>query len=190
MPPKPKFERDEIIQAALTLVSRQGPEALTTRALSVELGSSARPIFTVFRNMEELQQEVRTAAMARYASYEDRVAQYQPVFRRAGMQMVLFASEEPKLYQLLFMQENRGLVGFADLYKGLGSGADYCIRAIESDYGLPEQDARRLFEMVWVYTFGVGALIATGACRFSEEELAQMLTADFTAAMMLIKPGR
>ena len=158
MPPKPKFERDEIIQAALTLVSRQGPEALTTRALSVELGSSARPIFTVFR--------------------------------RAGMQMVLFASEEPKLYQLLFMQENRGAVGFADLYKGLGSGADYCIRAIESDYALPEQDARRLFEMVWVYTFGVGALIATGACRFSEEELAQMLTADFTAAMMLIKSGR
>lgn len=190
MPPKPKFERDEIVQAALTLISKHGPEALTTRALSVELGSSARPIFTVFRNMEELQQEVRAAAAARYASYEDRVAQYQPVFRRAGMQMVLFASKEPKLYQLLFMQENRGAVSFADLYKGLGSAADYCIRAIESDYGLSEQDARRLFEMVWVYTFGVGALIATGACRFSEAELAQMLTADFTAAMMLIRSSR
>ena len=62
MPPKPKFSRDEIVQAALALVSEKGAEALTARELGMRLGSSARPIFTVFKGMEELQGEVRDAA--------------------------------------------------------------------------------------------------------------------------------
>ena len=47
MPPKPKFTKEEIVAAALELVSANGIEALTARELSAYLGSSARPIFTV-----------------------------------------------------------------------------------------------------------------------------------------------
>lgn len=75
MPPKPKFTREEIIQAALTIVSQKGADALTAREVGEQLGSSARPIFTVFKNMEELQAEVRQAAMERF---EARVAQTEP----------------------------------------------------------------------------------------------------------------
>ena len=48
MPPKPKFTREEIVQTALDIVSRKGVEALTAKELGDALGSSARPIFTVF----------------------------------------------------------------------------------------------------------------------------------------------
>ena len=57
MPPSPKFTRDEIVAAALQVVSERGKEALSAREVAAVLGSSARPIFTVFSNMEELQQE-------------------------------------------------------------------------------------------------------------------------------------
>ena len=57
MPPKAKFTKAEIIEAALNIVRADGYEALTSRALGTYLGSSARPIFTVFKNMEEVQQE-------------------------------------------------------------------------------------------------------------------------------------
>lgn len=60
MPPKPMFTREEIVQAALDIVSERGIEALTARELGVKLGSSARPLFTVFKNMEELHEAVRT----------------------------------------------------------------------------------------------------------------------------------
>ena len=48
MPPKAKFTKAEIIEAALNIVRADGYEALTSRALGTYLGSSARPIFTVF----------------------------------------------------------------------------------------------------------------------------------------------
>ena len=68
------------------------------------LGSSARPIFTVFDSMKQAQDAVREAAMRRFA--EQKLPDM-PLFKQVGMQMVLFGAREPKLYQLLFMQENR-----------------------------------------------------------------------------------
>ena len=71
MPPKPKFTRDEIVQAALTIVSEKGVEALTAKELGDALGASARPIFTVFASMKEVQDAVREAAMRRFESYAE-----------------------------------------------------------------------------------------------------------------------
>ena len=189
MPPKPKFTRDEMVQAALELVARRGTEALTARELGAVLGSSARPVFTVFRSMDELQQAVREAAMRRFEQFVRRPVPGMPVFKQVGMQMVLFGAKEPKLYQLLFMQENRRAESFDDVFGALGTTADLCIDVLCRDYALNRAEARALFEAVWIYTFGVGALCATRVCSFSQQQLGQMLTTQFQGMMMLIKSG-
>ena len=66
MPPRPKFTREEIIEAALNIVSESGIAALTARNLADRLGCSPRPVFTVFKNMDEVLAEVTVAAMGRY----------------------------------------------------------------------------------------------------------------------------
>ena len=80
MPPKPKFTRDEIVQAALTIVSEKGIEALTAKELGDALGASARPIFTVFATMKEVQDAVREAAMRRFESYAEQKLPGMPLF--------------------------------------------------------------------------------------------------------------
>lgn len=110
-----------------------------------------------------------------------------PLFKQVGMQMVLFGAEEPKLYQLLFMQENRNAVSFEDVFGELGPTAETCIGLICKEYGMSEEQAKLLFENVWIYTFGVGALCATRVCRFSEETLGRMLSTEFQAVMLLVK---
>lgn len=190
MPPKPKFTREEMVEAALELVARRGAEALTARELGAALGSSARPIFTVFRGMDELQQAVREAAMRRFEQFVRQPVANMPVFKQVGLQMVRFAMQEPKLYQLLFMQENADTAGFEDMSRALGGTAKICMEAIRRDYGLTPEEARTLFENVWIYTFGIGALCAAHACRFSEEKLGQMLTSQFQAMMLLMRSAR
>lgn len=187
MPPKPKFTKEEIVAAALQIVSESGAEALTARELGARLGSSARPIFTVFSGMKELQSEVRAAAMKIFEGTEVSGMDGMPVFKRIGVKTVLFGVREPKLYKLLFMSENENAFSFDDIFAGLGSTAVKCIEAVERDYSLNEEQARTLFENMWIYTFGIGALCATGACRFPEDKLGQMLTAEFNALMLLIK---
>mgnify|MGYP003289915338 CR=1 FL=1 len=190
MPPKPKFTREEVIAAALELVSEKGMSALTSRDLGARLGSSSRPIFTVFHSMEEVQEEVKKAAIKRFESYAEKAVHYTPVLKQVGMQMILFAKEEPKLYQLGFMSDNHNIESFDDIYERLGDVAYQCVDVIQKDYGLTESEARKLFEHVWIHTFGIGALCATGMCNFSEEQVIEMLGHDFIAMMMLIKSGK
>lgn len=187
MPPKPKFTKEEIVQTALQIVSQRGPSALTAKELGNALGSSARPIFTVFTSMKEVQAEVRQAAMARFEAYAHRAGADMPAFKQVGMQMILFALEEPQLYQLIFMSQNSGVTPFDNHYAYLGSVAESCLDAIVVDYGLSRPDAQTLFEHVWIHTFGIGALCATGACHFTMEDISRMLTQDFTAMMALLR---
>ena len=190
MPPKPKFTREEIVAAALKLVSEKGMSALTSRDLGAALGSSARPIFTVFNSMEEVQEAVRDAALKRFESYAEKAMHYTPVFKQVGMQMILFAMEEPKLYQLLYMSENSDVTNFEGIFDRLGNVAQMCVDVVQRDYGLSQEDAKTLFEHVWIHTFGIGALCATGMCRFSQDEIIQMLGQDFMAMLFYAKSGR
>lgn len=190
MPPKPRFKREEITEAALKIVSKDGLEALTAKALQETLNCSASPIFTVFSSMREIEETVRVAAMRRFESYREGVLPQDPVFKQVGMKMVLFGMQEPKLYQLLFMQENGMVSSFEDMMSVLGSEATVCIEAVKRDYGLGEREAKQLFENVWIYTFGVGALCATKACRFSAEDLSRMLSTQFQAMLGLLRSGK
>ncbi len=187
MPPKPKFTRDEIIDAALSIVSEKGDEALTAQELKSALNSSASPIFTVFESMNELRDEVREAAMRHFESMLPEAAEDMPRFKQIGMNMVLFGMREPKLYRLLFMRENADALSFDDVFGQLGATAQLCMEAVQRDYALSEGAAYFLFENMWIYTFGVGTMCAVGMCRFSEEVLGSMLSDEFEALMLLVR---
>lgn len=189
MPPKAKFTREQITKAALRVVSEKGAQALTAKELGAALGTSTTPIFTAFRSMQEVQEAVMLAAMERFEDYAHKTTQIQPVFKQVGMQMILFAKEEPKLYQLVFMSSIRKAQTFDDIYAHLGSVAGECLEVLQKDYGLTKDNAKALFEHVWIHTFGIGALCATGVCDFSREQIAGMLTQDFNAMMLLMKSG-
>lgn len=88
MPPKPKFTREEIVASAVDLVSKKGIDYLTTRNLGEWMGSSARPIFTVFNSMDEVIREVRKAATEKFNSYIREIVNFTPAFKEAGVRMV------------------------------------------------------------------------------------------------------
>ena len=97
--------------------------------------------------MEEVQEAVRDAAMKRFEIYAEKAVHYTPVFKQVGMQMILFAKEEPMLYKLGFMTNNHNIQKFEDIYERLGVVAYQCLDVIQHDYGLSEKEARVLFEI-------------------------------------------
>ncbi|MGN0107304.1 MAG: TetR/AcrR family transcriptional regulator [Hominilimicola sp.] len=190
MPPKAKFTKEEIISAALSVAREKGIEAVTAREIAAVLGSSARPIFTVFDSMDQVHTEVRSAAMRVFEEYANKAVNYTPAFKAAGMQMIKFAIEEPKLFQLLYMQDNNGSMSIDDHIKYLGDTVDVCLEVIQRDYGVTQEEARILFHQVWIFTFGMCVLCASKSCRFSEEEINEMLGREFTGILILIKSGK
>lgn len=190
MPPKAKFTKEEIVTTAFTIVRKLGINALTARSLAKELGSSSRPIFTVFENMEDLQTEVRNAAMKEFESYAEEAAEYTPAFKQIGIQMIQFANREPKLFQLLYMQEHNDSKSFEEHLKYLGDTGEVCLAMLEQEYALKRTEAIALFMQVWIFTYGICVLCATGACRFEEREIQEMLSREFASMLTLIKSGK
>lgn len=190
MPPKAKFTREEIIEAALELAAEKGIDALTARELGAALGTSSRPIFTAFQNMEEVLIEVRKAALGRFEVYARKSEEFTPVYKQLGLQMIQFAKEQPKLYRLLFITEKPEAENFDDVFSNLGDMAALCVDVIHRDYELSYENARLLFKHNWIYTYAVGALISTGVCNFSADEIQDMLSREFVAMIMLIKSGK
>lgn len=190
MPPKPKFTKEEIAAAALAIIKEQGVEALTARDLGNRLGSSARPIFTVFKSMDEVKWAARELALREFEEYASDFADYTPAFKRVGMLTVSYAIHEPELFKLLFMQEHPEGRSFDSSMRELGHLADVCIELLQKDYQLTPAEAKTLFEQVWVHTFGLGALCAMKVCDFTEEEVAEKLGQIFTGMLMMLKAGK
>lgn len=187
MPPKAKFTRDEIVEAALNIVKTDGLEALTSRALGTYLGSSARPIFTVFNNMDEVWQAVIKSAKTLYKEYVDKGLNEKHPFKGVGMQYILFSVNEPKLFQLLFMTEQPQMPDFTGVLPLIEESYEEILLSIQNDYGVNRLLAERLYHHLWIYTHGIATLCATKMCRFTAAEISSMITEVYTSILKNIR---
>lgn len=158
MPPKFKFTREEIITAGVNITRNKGIAALTARELALELGSSTKPIFGLFENMDEVKNEVIKAANNLYQSYIQKgiSSNKYPPYKAVGIKYIQFAKEEKELFKLLFMrdrteekiEENR-----EEIRPILG--------IIMTNLGVSEDDAFLFHLELWLYVHGIATMIAT-----------------------------
>lgn len=187
MPPKAKFTKEEIIEASLNIVRADGYEALTSRALGTYLGSSARPIFTVFKNMEEVWQATMEASKTLYKEYVKKGLAEEHPFKGVGTQYILFSIHEPKLFQLLFMTEKKQIPNLSGVLPMIEESYDEILLSIKKDYAINDVSAKKLYHHLWIYTHGIASLCATKMCRFTGEEISTMITEVCLSLLKMIK---
>ena len=187
MPPKSKFTRDEVILAALQLVREQGIEAVTARELGERLGSSARPIFTVFKNMDEVKTELIKKAKSLYKEYVAEGLKEDVAFRGVGSAYIRFALEEPRLFQLLFMIEQEKSMDLEHVLCAIDENYEAILQSVRQPYQLDEVTAKRIYQHLWIYTHGIAVLCATKVCRFTGEEIQTMMTEIFKSLLEKVK---
>lgn len=190
MPPKCKFTRSEIIQAAFDIARTEGISSITARALGAKLGSSSKPIFSLFKNMEEVQTEVEKAAKALYAEYVKGGLKENPAFKGVGMQYIRFAMKEPKLFQLLFMSERSPKPTVANVLPVIEENYPEILLSVQNSYDLQQDNAEKLYRHLWIYTHGIAVLCATNMCAFTSEEMSKMLTEVLISVLNEIQGGR
>ena len=189
MPPKAKFTKEQIVNAALDIIRENGASELTARALGKKLGSSACPIFTVFENMEEVMSETVKAAKILYSSYINEGLKSTPAFKGVGIQYLNFAVREPKLFQLLFMTEQVQNPTMENVLPIIDDNYPIILQSVKDSYDLTQKDAGRLYQHLFIYTHGIAVLIATKMCTFTTKEMGKILTEMRIAVLNQIKGG-
>lgn len=173
MPREFMFTREDIIDAGLNLVRKGGTSALTARALGTVLGSSSRPIFGLFKNMEEVQMEVRKAANALYQSYlkEDMQAGKYPPYKASGMSYIRFAKEEKELFKLLFMRDRSH-----EIIEDERAELHPLLALIRQNLDIGEEEAYMLHIEMWLYVHGIATILATSYADWEEAMISRIVT--------------
>ncbi len=178
MPPKVKYEKSQIIDAAVQLVRESGFENLTARRLAGKLGCSVCPIFTVFKSMEEVADGTMAAIRRIYDGYVAEGLKSKPAFKGVGQQYIAFAASEPKLFETLFMRKQAD-IPYDKILASIEDNYNAILQSIEDEYGLDEAKSKQLYLHMWIYTHGIAALCVSGMCSFRAEEMGDMLTQCF-----------
>lgn len=173
MPPRFKFTKEEITKAALNVTRKEGVSGLTARALAAELGCSVKPIFGLFKNMEEVQQEVIKSANALYQSYLKEYMEkgLYPPYKSSGMAYVRFAKEEKELFKLLFMRDRSNEVAEENMDELMP-----ILQIIQEKTGMSEKEAYAFHIEIWIFVHGMATMIATNYLNLDEAYISKALT--------------
>lgn len=156
-PPKVTVSREQVRAAALRVLRKAGLAGLSARAVADILGTSVGPIYRAYKNMDDLARAALDEAMELYMGYARHPYTDMP-FRDAGVGTVMFARDEPRLYQALFVERHR----FGEIFLTLKDSILAALAQDEHLRVLPEARRRDLMTDMWVYTHGLAMLVISG----------------------------
>ena len=180
MPPKVRFTREQIADTAYNMVRKFGMDILTARNLASELGISTAPIFTAFKNIEEVQGAVKERAKTEYRAYIEEGLKHEIPFKGAGLKYVEFAKNEPELFKLLFMSGDN-FESIPHYYPGKDISAEKVLEVVESSYAESRESAMRLYNHLSVYMHGFAVMFAQGNSMFTMDDVSRMMSEVFKA---------
>lgn len=176
---KESITREDIINAAFSILQEEGIEQVTARKLAARAGCSTQPIFRVYKNMEELSEELFQKACTFFQEYYAQFArQTVTPFVHLGNIYVKFAAEHGRLFAFLFLSENRFGRSMYDLVNGPEGIVNHEIQSAKSQ-GCA--NASELFMKMWIFIHGIACMSLTGDYDLSEEETIQMLKDSYQA---------
>ncbi|GHU08367.1 TetR family transcriptional regulator [Spirochaetia bacterium] len=180
MPPTAKFNRESVMACALQLVREEGLDAVSARAISVRLGCSTRPLYSLYTDMEKLKADLFECVNRYFGKYlADFVAKENRVnneFMKFGLAYIAFAKSETNLFKMLFLTDSIGAGSFSELVSP--SDHAFILDLIpQASSGMKNgEDAQKFFLDMWIYTHGMAMMSAFGGIALSDTEQIQMLT--------------
>ena len=157
MPPKTKFDREDIVNAAFEIAREEGFDGITARSVASRLGCSVAPIYVNFKTIDDLLEAVTARITALAGELLARQEGPHP-FENIGKASLSFAREYPVLFREMVLRDNRHVAGQEDadqqLVEVMGQDEDLA--------GWTAEERRVLLLKMRALHLGLSALVANG----------------------------
>ncbi len=185
MPPKNKFTKQDIINAALNITREKGIGRVTARAVGEKLNASPKVIFGLFDSMDSLVKEVKNAAYGLYLDFTKREveANRYPVYKSIGMAYIRFAYSEKELFRLLFMCDKEEREAGTEM--DVGPIVEILSREIE----ISKEEARLFHLEMWMFTHGIASTVVTSFYGWDDGLIEKILTDCYIGLKYRFKGG-
>lgn len=188
MPAVKKVNKEDIVNACIRIVEKDGIQELNARRIAKELKCSTQPIFYIYSNMEEIKSDVlKEVSKIFYNNIYERNYDI-PVYKDVGKNYIKFAKNKPVLFKMLFNTEpNETVLSFLNLTGSL----EKIRETISKQTGLSNEDAQKFHIRMCLYVNGIASLIVNNICDFSEDEIELLIREHYISQILLeIQKGK
>ena len=173
MPAKKIVYEKDVVEAALDIIREKGENSLNARDIAKKIGCSTQPLYSLYKNMAELEDAVRQAAarvLDEYMKNEMGKKAYPNPNKAIGMGYIRFASEEKNLYRFLFMRKRQidSAINVEMTKTSIGF--------IKDIYSVDSNSADMFFAELWIFCHGIASMVAADTLDFDEEKISSSLT--------------
>lgn len=157
MPPKSKFNKENILEAAFEIARVEGFSGITARGVASRLGCSVAPIYVNFATIEEL---VEAVVKRVFTISDELLAKHKGpnIFENIGRASIAFAREYPVLLRELVLQPNPHMASYASIETSMVD----LLAQDESLRGWTVEQRKRLLFKVRVFQVGLSVMVANG----------------------------
>ena len=186
MPPKARFTKDMIEDAAFTLAKQRGMEAVAAREVAKALNMTVTPIFSCFDSMADLKKTVYDRAKSGFQAHLRGCLDCRPALEAFALRWVQYGAENPNLYRLL-MQQIDSPEAMQELLRDV---EEPLMEEIMASFRVCRSEAQEMLLQMLIYCSGLCALGLQGVLSLSEEDVSRRVSGMLTglAAAKQAKP--
>ena len=182
MPPKSKVTREMILDAAITVVRREGFEQINARTVARELHCSTQPVMYQFATIDSLKRAVYKRVDQLHSEYLMKVQPGQDPIMGIGLNYIRFAVEEPQLFRFLFQS---GYATENSLPEMIDSEQLIpVISAMQEGTGISAEKMKEVFLTVAMFAHGYASIIANNDLEFDEILISEHLKRAWNGAVL------
>jgi AcrR family transcriptional regulator len=169
MPAVIELSKENIVKSAVKIVNQTGWTSLNARGLAHQLGVSTKPLYRVYKGMDEIKSDVYKEIYHQYDEFINSRVDNKKALLTLCIAYVEFAQEYKNLFVSLFLSNNLK-------WKSVNNVLDEkwnqsTIINLVNKQGLTFEEAKELFMNVWLYANGLATLIATNEIKIDEKEI-------------------
>jgi hypothetical protein len=173
MPPRPKVNKEKIIDASMKIIKNEGLNFLNARNIAKYLLCSTQPIFSIYENMDELKKDIYKAVVKYYRQFVEKYIDKSDYLFTMSLAYEEFARLEKKFFEVMYMSKLQRNRTFEEVINS--SWNRKTIEATTKQYNVSLKEAENLYRNVRFFTHGLATQIYSESIDIPKKEVEKLI---------------
>lgn len=163
------IEKKDLLKVAVKMVEKEGIKCINARDLAKNAGISTKPIYRIYKSLEELKTDVNNIIKKEYDEFIMKRVDNKNALITVCVAYVEFAYMHKNYFKCMFLSNNLNWTDINDVLNEKWNQST--IINLVNKHSLSFEEAKTLFMNVWLYANGLATLIACNDLVMDNKEI-------------------
>ena len=163
------IDKKTLLKIAIKMVERDGIESINARDLAANAGISTKPIYRIYKSLDELKDDVNEIIKKEYDEFIMKRVDNKNALITVCVAYVEFAEMHKNYFKCMFLSNNLKWTSIDDVLNEKWNQST--IINLVNKHGYSFEEAKTLFMNVWLYANGLATLIACNDLEIDNKEI-------------------